>query len=100
MNEWIKDISIDDLPDRYREMAEIIGVENTLLLAQHYAKMSFYFAGLDSLIAKKKAKYIKKNFNGNNHKELARETGYSERWIYEILKNSLDVKQGLIFTDV
>jgi len=86
MNDWLDGISIEDLPPQYREMAEIVGLENTLKLAEHFGKSGFYFRSLEPLIARKKEEYIRKNFNGRNHRELARRTGYSERWVYEILK--------------
>lgn len=97
MNSWVEDIEIEDLPESYREMAELIGVENTIKLAMHYYKQGFYFKSLDEPIMKKKEEYIKKNFDGRNHRELARATGLSERWVYEILKNGKNTRQAEIF---
>jgi len=94
---WLDDLKIEDLPERYREMADLIGVDNTLKLAEKYPKQGFYFIGLQKVIIDKKAEYIRKNFNGANHKDLARATGYSERWVYEILKGSKDERQVELF---
>ena len=46
---------------------------------------------------KKNEIYIIKNFNGKNHKELARITEYSEQWVYEILKEGKDDRQNKLF---
>jgi Mor family transcriptional regulator len=94
---WFDDLRPEDLPERYREMAGLVGVENTLRLADHYAKQNVYFIGLEDLIARKKKEYIFRNFDGANHKELARATGYSERWVYEVLKNGKDDRQSELF---
>ena len=69
----------------YQEMAEQIGPENTLKLARYFKGELVYFAGLEEIIRQKKCEYIMKNKTGDNHKELARVTGYSERWVYEII---------------
>ena len=97
MQNWIDEISVDDLPEEYRIIADIIGLENTLKLAEYVGGLQFYFRKLDTFIARKKEEYIRKHFNGRNHKELARATGYSERWVYEILRNGRDERQNRLF---
>jgi Mor family transcriptional regulator len=98
-NNWIHDIAVEDLPENYQEMAAIIGIEAMLKLAEHYNKQGFYFRSLDDLIAKKKVEYIHKNFDGANHQGLARATGYSERWAYEILRRTGSDKQTALFEE-
>lgn len=95
MQDWLKEIKIEDLPEHYREMVSLIGIGNTIKLAEHYNKQGFYFSGLDDLIRRKKEKYIVKNFNGANHKDLARCTCYSERWVYEIIEQSRQDKRQI-----
>lgn len=91
--EWLKDLKKEDLPAQYHEMVDLVGIENTLKLAEKFPKQPFYFIGLEAVKEKKKKEYIRKNFKGNNHKDLARATGYSERWVYEILKGEKDDRQ-------
>ena len=95
--EWIREIKPDELPEHYQQLEKLVGMENTLKLAGFYNKQGFYFSGLDELIRKKKREYIIKNFNGKNHKELARITEYSEQWVYEILKGERDERQDKLF---
>lgn len=94
---WTEEIQIKDLPENYQEMAELIGIENTMRLAEYFGKQGFYFKSLEEIIRKKKREYIIKNFKGGNHKELARATGYSEQWVYEILKEDAEDKQARLF---
>lgn len=88
MMEWTKDLKIEELPEQYQEMSRLIGMDNTIILAAYYGKSGVYFPSLDGVITAKKKEYIVKNFKGDNHKALARETDYSERWVYEILEEA------------
>ena len=101
--DWIKDIEPEELPEQYQEMYAAIfdstpeALRVVLRLAEHFGKMGFYFTSLNGLISTKKEEYIFNNFTGNNHQELARATGYSERWVYEILKKKKDDRQTNMF---
>lgn len=94
---WIKDIKPEELPEQYQEMVEVIGLENTMLLVQKFGKTGFYFRGLDALIEKKKKEYVRKKHDGSRASilKLARETDYSERWIYVILGEKDDRQENL-----
>lgn len=91
---WVKDIKPEDLPAQYAEMVALVGVEVTMTLADYYKKQPFYFVGLEQLIEKKKKEYIIANFKGDNHGQLARETGYSSRWIYDIIEVHYKTKRS------
>lgn len=108
MNDWIKEIQISDLPDKHREMAEIVSeivdsdtaLKIVMRITEHFGKMGMYLPGLGGLIRRKKEEYISKYFDGSNHCDLARATGYSERWVYEILKVvKKDERQATLFED-
>lgn len=97
---WLENIKIDELPRQYRELAEIIGLANTLKVAEYCGKVPVYFPSLDATIRAKKEEYIVKNFKGDNHAELARDTDYSLVWVYEILKRAKKInaiKQRMLF---
>lgn len=99
--DWREDITIEELPETYQQMTEIIGLENVIKLIEHFGKQPVYFCGMDKFVSEKKRQYITKNFNGSNHRELARATGYSLVWIYEILKEEKTlskIKQKGLFT--
>lgn len=95
--EWMKDLTTEDFPEQYHEIIDLIGMENTVKLALLFKSQAFYFGHIKVMIEKKKKEYVRKKFNGSNHKELARATDYSERWVYEILKDKKDDRQVELF---
>ena len=98
--EWLAELKESDLPTQYREMSEIIGLENTIRLAEYFGKTGFYFVSLDGVISAKKREYISKNFNGSNHREMARATDYSLVWVYKIIEENRaisKIKQRMLF---
>ena len=86
--EWIKEITIEDLPEAYQEIARIIGIENALKLFEYLGGLAFYFPKIDALIQKKRDDVIRREFTGANHKDLARRYCLSERWIRQIVQNN------------
>ena len=96
--EWIKELKPDDLPGDLQLVAQECGMDVAIRLAEKMGSISIYIRPIDSLIAQKKEEYIKKHFNGSNHKELAIATGYSERWVYEVLnRDKKTLKQTNLF---
>jgi len=98
-SEWIKEISIEDLPPSYQEVARIVGVENAVKLSEQLGGLGFYFPKIDSLIQKKRDEKIRKEFSGCNHQELARKYGLSEIWIRNIVQNGESKKQTDLFAE-
>ena len=76
---------LNALNEVYREMVDLIGYDNTMILYTHFKGQQVTFP-----IKLFKADYIKailkKQYDGTNAKNLARTYGYSERWIKELLK--------------
>lgn len=91
--EWIKEISIEDLPDAYQEVASVVGIEHAIRLSECLGGISFYFPKIDQLIQKKRDEAIRKEFNGANHRDLAKKYGLSEIWIRQIVQNGKDERQ-------
>jgi len=91
--EWIKDITLKDLPESYQEIARVIGIENAVKLSEYLGGLSFYFPKLDGLLREKRDAAIRREFTGFNHKELARKYGLSEQQIRNIVQNGKDERQ-------
>ncbi len=76
---------IDALNDIYKEIAELLGYDDTLVLYTQFKGQQITFP-----IKLFKSEYIKKllkqQYDGTNAKELAKTYGYSERWIKELIK--------------
>lgn len=71
----------------YKEIADEIGIEPTLKLFQS-------FNGQQLFLPKKLYNsefvynYIKNNYNGKNMKKIAKELGYTERRLWQILQEN------------
>lgn len=71
------------LNDVYREICELVGIENMQKLYSQYKGFQINFP--TRLYNKDYVRgVIKKEFDGTNAHELARRFGYSERWIKHI----------------
>jgi Mor family transcriptional regulator len=89
------DISVDDLPESYQAVAEIVGIDATLKLAHHLGGAGFYFRKIDAMLRYKRDEKIRAAFTGANQKELAREYDLTERQIRNILQAKPFVQPGL-----
>ena len=70
----------------YKELVELIGYENTLLIHDYFAGQYVTFP--KRLLSEKYLhEQIIKEYNGTNAKELARKYDYSYSWIRKIVKN-------------
>jgi len=99
MKDWLAEIAegiaIDDLPEAYQAVAEIIGKDLTLKLAHHLGGDGFYFRKLDNMFLFKRDEQIRAAFTGANHKELAHDYNLTERQIRNILQQKHPVQTGL-----
>lgn len=95
---WIRELPIEQLPEPYRLIAHETGIENAMILATLFQGTGAYFPKLDTLLSEVRNKKIKEEFDGSNHKELARKYDLTERWIYEIVSTRLNENQISFFT--
>lgn len=80
---------INGLNDIYRDIADEIGIENTLIIYRlfHGTQISFP----NRLFSKEYThQAIINEYNGNNVPQLAQKYNYSERSIWRILKSKND----------
>jgi Mor family transcriptional regulator len=78
-------MSIDDLPESYRVVARVIGIDGAIKLSKELGGLSFYFPKIGALIQKRRDEEIRKEFNGANYIELAMKYSLSEIWIRRIV---------------
>ena len=82
----ILDNDLNGLNDVYREIADEIGIENTLVIYRLFRGAQVSFP--NRLFSKEYIyKAIIKEYNGKNVLQLAQKYNYSERTIWRILKN-------------
>ena len=79
-----KDESFEKFSTLYKEIAELLGEENTIILYNHFKGQQVSFP-----LHLYSGEYIKKciyeEYNGSNIRELALKYGFTERWIRKIL---------------
>lgn len=75
----------ETLNDVYREIAELVGMDNMSKLYEFYRGQQVSFP---TRLYRKEflREVIEKKYDGTNAKEISRELGYSERWIKEVAK--------------
>lgn len=95
--EWLEEARAEDFPEKFHLAIDAIGLANVIKLAAIYKKDYLYFGHIDRIESEIKKRYVRKHFTGANHSQLARETGWSVVYIYEILRDGKDPRQGDMF---
>ena len=83
----IKYISKEDLPIVLQDLVDTIGIEAFKKLIENYGGSSLYIPNENSILKPIRNRLIKKHFNGNNYKELAKEFKISEMEVRNIINN-------------
>ena len=82
---WMERVQAGDLPEVYQEMADVIGVDATVKLAQVFAGASVYFPKLARALLSLRNQAMRREFDGANVKALARRWGLSTRHVRQIV---------------
>jgi len=94
MEKWVEkiaaEITIDSLPEPYKEMAGIVGVDNAIKLSKYLGGLQFYFPELEGILIERRNEIIRQEFTGFNHRKLARKYGLTEVWIRKIVQIKAD----------
>lgn len=86
-NELLKELKLEDLDGRARELAEAIGMEGFIRLVDTYGGTSnLYVPVAEQLVRPVRDEMIRREYNGRNIYELARKWGLTDRSIREIVK--------------
>lgn len=81
---FINKLTLEDLPEPYRTIAEACGVDTAIVLAEHFGGSQVTFQKLDTILYVLKERLIRDEFNGYNYSELARKYNCSTSWIRKI----------------
>jgi Mor family transcriptional regulator len=88
LKEIAAEMTIDLLPEKYRPVAETLGMEQALRLAMSFPGMQIYVPKISTLTSDLRDRKIRAEFTGCNHRELARKYGRSEPWIRRLCSAS------------
>ncbi len=81
----LDNLTVDDLDEEQRQLAECIGIEAYKKLVRNYAGSCVYIRKPDTVTVKIRNEKIKKEFNGYNYLELAKKFNLSEISIRRIV---------------
>ena len=93
---WLSELTIEELPEPYRQVAQKISIETALLLAREFGGMTWYFPKLDRALMKVRNEKIRKEFDGANHRALARKYNLTESQIRVIVDAPDDRQMDLL----
>lgn len=93
LNELIEETQLTDIPERYLNVAEIVGIRKFVELSNYARGDELYFPKLENVIAPARNRRIKKEFNGSNEKELAEKYNITIKQVWNILKDAPPVGQ-------
>lgn len=83
----IAETTMEDIEDRKRPIADIIGIEKFVELSEYAKGEELYFPKAENVIAPARNRRIKKEYNGYNEKELAVKYELTIRQVSNILKD-------------
>ena len=89
-SELTREIALEDLPEAYQDVAEEIGFEATLKLAELFGGQYIYYPKLDTILRQKRDQGICREFNGSNYTELCKKYRLSSQQIRNILNRQKD----------
>lgn len=87
LKELIEDTALEDIPEQYREIVEITGIDIFVALSDYAKGDEIYFPKVERIIRQARNRRIKKEFNGYNRKELAGKYDLTIQQIDYILKD-------------
>ena len=64
-------LTIDMIPEQYRQLAEITGIQPLLTLAAQYGGSNLYIPKVDALTRTARDRLIREKFTGYNAEQLA-----------------------------
>ena len=85
----VSGLGMDDLQEKHREIAEVVGFGNLMRLVEHFGGNSIYIPQRYELYRNKMYAEILDRYDGTNIKRLATEYGISEKTVYTIVKDRL-----------
>ena len=93
LKELIDETRMEDIAERYQEIAKIVGVQKFVELSNYARGDEIYFPKVENVVSPARNRRIKKEFNGSNAQELADKYNLTVKQIWNILKDEPPVGQ-------
>jgi len=86
MQDWMRELTPEELPEPHRTLAATIGMEAAIQLMDFYGGTYYYVPKVDVLLRQVRDKTIRQEYNGYNLKSLALKYKLSQKQIGNILR--------------
>ena len=96
MEELEADTTLEDIAEPYRLVVEMIGLKNVLKLSRYFMGDKIYLPKAERIPAPARNRRIRREYNGRNAKELAKEYDLTTNQILQIVRD-LDPAQISLF---
>ena len=83
-------VEIDSLPEVYEQIARLIGIESTLVLAELFGGEQVYFPKIETITRPMRDKKIIEEFDGYNFSELAKKYNLTKTHIRLIVSEHIN----------
>lgn len=80
-------VRLEDIPENFHAMVEVIGIENFLELSKLYGGMNMYIPIYSCIIREARNREIIEKYNGVNSNQLAVKYGISSNSVKRIVRN-------------
>ncbi|AJA42397.1 hypothetical protein AJ85_05730 [Alkalihalobacillus alcalophilus ATCC 27647 = CGMCC 1.3604] len=99
MEKWMHKLKVEDLPEVYQNLAQVIGVDGVIKMTQEFGGTYMYIPKVDGLLrVARDQKIAEAHKNGDSIRKLAREFGISDSRVRTILNEyALDQNQLALF---
>lgn len=81
----LRGVTIEDIPEEYRDIAETVGLDAYLKLSVLCGGQNLYIPKREALERQARNREIRAHFNGGNYRALAAQYRLSERQIRKII---------------
>lgn len=85
----LSDITLEDLQEQHRQIAECVGVPGFLKLVEMFGGNGIYIPQMREVVKLKAYRMIQKEFDGTNIKALSKKYGVSESTVYNVVREQL-----------
>lgn len=92
--ELIRETDLADIPEQYRDIAGITGVDTYVKLADYVRGDELYFPKVESILTPARNRRICREYNGYNQKELSEKYGLTIQQVSRVLKKAAAQQQA------
>lgn len=101
LNEWIKEVAIEDIPESYQDLAANIGIEALLRLAAFLGGTTTYIPKIDCLVLAARDRLIIREFDkGVKPKEIAIKFDLTDVWVRKVIDQYITERDQLRLFDM